>query len=97
MMRGFGCLGSEHAHGSRSGSLSLSLSLSLDYSSRKQAVEWDVTASTSPINFAQQIRCLDAARSLYPEHETTYMSCDIHTHTPAQKSYANFMLYPFVV
>ena len=24
------------------------------------------------------------------------MSCDIHTHTPAQKSYTNFMLYLYV-
>ena len=24
-------------------------------------------------------------------------SCDIHTHTPAQKSYTNFILYPFVI
>ena len=25
------------------------------------------------------------------------MSCDIHTHTPAQKSYTDFMLYPFLL
>ena len=27
----------------------------------------------------------------------TIMSCDIHTHTPAQKRSTNFILYPFVV
>ena len=25
--------------------------------------------------------------------KTSNMSCDIHTHSPAQKSYANFILY----
>ena len=27
----------------------------------------------------------------------TALSCDIHTHTPAQQSYTDFILYPFVI
>ena len=28
--------------------------------------------------------------------EKRSLSCEIHTHTPAQKSYTTFVLYPFV-
>ena len=31
-------------------------------------------------------------------HQLLHLSCDNHTHTPAQKKYTNFiMMYPFVI
>ena len=31
--------------------------------------------------------------SVVLRYTEVYVSCDIHTHTPARKSYTNFMLY----
>ena len=58
------------------------LGLKNDRSSRK-AGGWQPTGPTSG---RERDRCLSTA-----------LSYDIHTHTPAQKSSTNFILYPFVV
>ena len=43
------------------------------------------------------VRARADSAALFMRHQISNVSCDIHTHTPAQKSYTNFILYPFVI
>lgn len=53
---------------------------------------WIFVQSTSLLSSGTST-CCQGARNL----RETDMSCIIHTRTPAQKSYTDFMLYPFVI